>query len=105
MTKALAAGKLFEELGVDVDCYVLEGPRRVLSQRGILRAIRGKNDGRERGDLGVYLSRLPSRYAELATATEIEFTLPGGGIAIGREAQWFVVLLARRVPGVLPFRA
>lgn len=81
-------GKLFDGL---LDCYVLEDGRHLVSQRGVVRAL--TNGGRDRGDLGTYLERLPSRFAGLTAAAEVEFSLPGGGVAKGREAMWFVDLL------------
>ncbi len=91
--KAIAEGKLFEEFGFAVDCYVLEDKRRVIAQRGIIRALRGKTGGAEDGQLGRLLARLPSRFATLAAEPEIAFTMPAGGIALGREAQFMVRLL------------
>src|SRR5580693_6087459 len=50
---------------------------RVLSQRGILRALTGGNGT---GGLEQYLSRLPNASAALTVGTEIEFALAGGGM-------------------------
>jgi len=86
--KATHQGTIFDGL---LDCYVLDDERRVVSQRGVVRALTA--GGRDRGDLGQYLGRLPSRFATLATATEIDFVRPDGGTAKGREAQWVVDLL------------
>lgn len=94
--KAIAVGKLFEEFGAGVDCYVLEGGRRVISQAGIIRALRsgGKSHGDKESHLDRYIARLPSRFAHLAMGPAVEFELPqGGATAIGRDAQFFVDLL------------
>lgn len=96
--KALFSGTIFDGM---VDCYVLDDGRSVLSQRGIVRAITaksepgnalkktGENTGRNRGDLGQYLERLPGDFSRLAAATSFEFTTPDGKTAIGREASFF----------------
>lgn len=65
--------------------------RRVVSQRGIVRALSGAEDGK----LDRYLDRLPSRFAELKAGPEIEFQGPTGP-AKGREAQWLVDMLFAR---------
>lgn len=90
--RALVQGTIFEELGTPVDCYVLEGGRRVISQRGVLRALQGKSGGGEGAVLGRFLARLPKRFEHLAVVAEIEFSLPSGGTATGREAQFLVDL-------------
>lgn len=93
--KAIATGTLAAH-GINADCYVLSNGVRVLSQRGIVRALTGKNaeqnGGAEYGGLRRYLARLPSDSA-VVTAGPIEFFLPGGGTALGRPAEWFVDLL------------
>jgi hypothetical protein len=73
-------GTIFDGL---LDCYVLDDGRRVLSGRGMVRALTAgpENGGRESGNLGPYLSRLPNGSALLASGAETEFTLPGGGLA------------------------
>jgi hypothetical protein len=92
--KAVRAGKLFPEFGAGVDCYVLEDGRRVISQAGVVRALRNtaKSARAEDGDLGRYLARMPSRFDYLATAPTIGFEMPQGGVAIGREGHFFVDL-------------
>jgi hypothetical protein len=80
--KATHSGKL---LGY-AECYVLEDGRRMVSQRGVLAILRGKGVGNETGDLGKFLARLPSQFKYLAVGTRIEFELPTGGLALGREA-------------------
>ncbi len=86
--KALATGSLLH-VGINADCYVLANGLRVLSQRGIIRALTG---GRETGAIAPYLTRLPNSSALLA-AGAIEFEVPGGGTAIGRTDEWFVAML------------
>lgn len=83
--KATHTGKLFDGL---LDCYVLDDERRVVSQRGIVRVL----SGRETGDLDRYIGRLPSRFDGLRAGPEISFSSPSGP-ARGREAQWVVDLL------------
>ncbi len=85
--KAVAAGTIFNGA---VDCYVLSDERRVITQRGAVRALSG---GAEDGKIGRYLSRLPARFAELSAGPTLEFDLPGGGGALGRDGQWFVDVL------------
>lgn len=79
------------------ECYVLEDGRRVLSQRGIVRALTAKDGGKaaglEKGNLGQYLGSLPKRFAYLATDSDVEIARQEGGTAIGRDARWFVDLL------------
>jgi hypothetical protein len=100
--KAVASGMLWGHL----ECHVLEDETRVLTQRGILRALRSQADpndsedltrGRERGDLGQYLARLPSRFHDLTRGHEIEFDAPqahGGSVrAIGRPVEFFIGVL------------
>lgn len=61
--------------------------RSVLSQRGMLRALRGNNEnvaGPEKGDLERYIARLPNDSKTLTLDPKIEFTLPDGKHAIGR---------------------
>lgn len=78
--KALYAGSLFDGL---LDCYVLDNGRRIVSQRGAVRALSG---GRESGNLGAYLARLPNGYDTLTAGAAIDFVLPAGGLANGIEA-------------------
>lgn len=103
--KALCTGTL-AHLGINADCYVLDlgdgQIQRVLSQRGIIRALTASTDektgrrsgGRESGSLDAYVRRLPNGDALLTSGAEIEFELPqGGAVAIGRTADWFMSLL------------
>jgi hypothetical protein len=89
-------GTIFDGL---LDCYVLDDGRRVLSGRGMVRALtaRSAEDGgtvaAESTPLGRFLARLPNGSVLLASSPETEFTLPGGGLAKGREAVWFVDVL------------
>lgn len=80
--KAICVGRL---LGV-ADCYVFDGGVRALSEAGVVRLLTGSAT-KPKG-LGVYLERLPSRYAHLAARPNIEFVLPGGrvGHAVDVEA-------------------
>ena len=76
-----------------LDCYILDDGRRVLSQRGMLHALRGPETvGGKDGDLGRAVARLPQRFAHLALEPRIEFTLPNGGVAYGFEGLYFVDL-------------
>lgn len=89
---ATHVGKIFDGI---LECYVLDDGRRVLSQRGIIRTLINseENGGPGNAHLGRYLERLPNGSALLAAGPEIEFNVPGGGPAKGREALWFVDLL------------
>lgn len=89
--RAVTAGIIFG----GVDCYVLEDGSTVLSQRGMLRGLRGKDGadgGPEKGDLGRYLARLPEKYSALTVDPNLEFVLPDGGVATGRPSHDFVAL-------------
>jgi len=81
--KAVAKGVLFDGL---CDCFVLEDGERILSQRGIVRAISG---GRDRGDLRDYLAALPSEFSFLGSAASVRFSQPSDGApGIGRPAEF-----------------
>src|SRR5690242_11209202 len=88
--KAVASGVIFGGLA---DVYNLDDGRRVLSQRGAVRALVAGPDATNPKALGAYLARLPARFADLSTRPDIEFDLPGGGVAKGRDALWFVDVL------------
>lgn len=83
--KATHTGTLFDGA---LDCYVLDNERRVVTNRGIVRAL----SGAKTGNLGQYLGRLPNKYAYLEAGTEIEFRSPTG-MAKGHDAVWLVDLL------------
>ncbi len=86
--KAVASGTL-NLGGREVDCYVLEDGRRVLSQRGILAGI----GAAKKGDLARLISRLPERFNELGAPPTVEFVLQDGcTAAIGRDRMFFVKL-------------
>lgn len=85
MPKALYAGKLFDGL---VDCYVLDDKRRVISQRGMVRTLTG--GGAKDGKITRFVERLPEKFRHLASGPAIEFILPSGGRALGRESEWAV---------------
>jgi hypothetical protein len=87
MLKATHTGQLFAGL---LDCYVLEDERRVVSQRGVVRALTGSATGS--APLGRYLDRLPARFAHLAAQPEIAFASPTGP-AKGRSVEWLSELL------------
>lgn len=78
---------------------MLNDERSVISQRGIVRMLTadpknpGKNDGPEKGDLGRYLERLPSKFRHLATDPSIQFRQSHGGVARGREAERVIEIL------------
>jgi hypothetical protein len=85
--KAVCEGVLFDGL---VDCYVLDGGLAIISQRGGVRALTG---GTDHGRLGQLVARLPARFASLAAGPVFDITLPAGGTASGRDAEWFVDVL------------
>jgi hypothetical protein len=85
--KAIATGALFDGL---VDCYVLDDGRRVLSQRGAVRALTG---GREGGQFGQYIERLPTKSSIESAGTNFEFERHDGGTAYGVESSTFVAIL------------
>lgn len=86
--KAVASGRLHFGSN-DVECYVLEDGRRVISQRGILAGI----GAAKKGDLGRLISRLPERFCDLGAPPTIDFVLQDGRTeAIGRDRMFFVQL-------------
>lgn len=85
--KAVASGVIFGGLA---DVYNLDDGRRVFSQRGAVRALSGAAGT---GGIQRFLERLPSRFVTLSLVPDIEFDLPGGGVAKGRDAVWFVDVL------------
>lgn len=101
--KAVASGMLFGRY----ECHVLEDGERLMTQRGMLRAIRNDSAdltrGPEKGDLGRFLARLPKRFEHLTRGPEIEFEIPqeqGGFVrAIGRPASFFIALLKAYAEG------
>jgi hypothetical protein len=78
--------------GCGESVHRLDDGRRVVSQRGVVGLLSG---GAEVGNLGRFMSRLPSRFAQITAEPKIEFDLPGGGVAYGREGTWLVDLLTR----------
>lgn len=96
LPKAVATGVLrFGE--VEVDCYVLDDERRVISQRGVLRGITGDRTGGKGGDLRRYLRGFPGDIDTLSAGESIDFAIPSGGRAQGRNASWFVDFCAAYV--------
>jgi hypothetical protein len=88
LPRAVAEGVL--ALGsVRVDCYVLDDGRRVLSQRGILRALElGAKDGK----LARLLERLPHDSGGLSLGPNFAFRTGRGPVAHGREGTFLVAL-------------
>ncbi len=96
MSRPKAVTKRGEIFDGALDCYVLDDDRRVVSQAGVVRLLTekpGESVAVERGNLGRYLGRLPSRYAALATRPTVEFSPPGGGVAKGVDATTIVDIL------------
>lgn len=90
MFKAIAGGTIFGGL---VDCYVLADKTRVISKRGVSRALSGGSDAPEIKDLPRALGKLPSKYGQIATPRAIEFSRPTGGVAHGISAEQFYDIL------------
>jgi hypothetical protein len=90
--KAISTGAL--KFGsAEVDCYNLDDGRRVLSQRGVIRGLTGgAKGGPGAANLARYIDRLPEKHRALALVPVVEFVLPSGTVAHGREADWFVDL-------------
>lgn len=89
-----------------IDCYVLDDGRRVLSQRGILKHIAGRDD---QSDLGKYLDAANNAEAKKALSqNDGAFSfLSGGGVkCIGREAKDVAALatffVSAALDGTLP---
>ncbi len=87
--KAVAWGKV--TIGsVVFDVGNLEDGRRVITQRSMIRGLSG---GRESGHLRPYIDRLPNNNGRFTVGQNIEFVMPGGGMANGYDIEWFVDLL------------
>lgn len=67
----------------NLDCYVLDDGRRVLSQRSILRLVVGGDVG---GNIDLYLSAVAEKGLDMNTGA-IEFLSGGGTRCVGREAK------------------
>lgn len=67
----------------NLDCYVLDDGRRVLSQRSILRLVVGGDVG---GNIALYLSAVAEKGLDMNTGA-IEFLSGGGTRCVGREAK------------------
>lgn len=84
--KAVARGELW-----GADCYVLDDGRRVFSQRGMVAALSG---GRESGNLGAYLTKIPNLPAHLNAGASFEFVTSkdagSAAVAEGREARFLI---------------
>lgn len=92
--RATHAGQLWGR----VDCNVLEDGTPLITQRGMLRGLRGETRGPEKGDLGRYLARLPNDCAGLTRGPEpVDFDVPQphGGVvtAKGYRPEFFVGVL------------
>jgi hypothetical protein len=86
--KAVRSGVL---PGTEIECHVLDDGRRVVSQRGVIAALRNGEPGTS--DLARYIARLPKRFAHLAAIPNFEFSLTRGGVARGVEGAWLVDFL------------
>lgn len=86
--KALYAGKLFDGL---LDCYVLEDERRIVSQRGMVRALSGS--AANPSSLRQYAERISGGSVWLDSANGFEFVLPGGRVGVALEATTIPELL------------
>lgn len=67
----------------NLDCYVLDDGRRVLSQRSILKLVAGTSDN---GNLATYLDAVSNGAAKNPSGA-IEFLSGGGVRCLGREAK------------------
>lgn len=73
---------------VEFECHVLNDLRRVLTQREVVRILSG---GRESGNLGRYLSRLPLIDKDLESGPTIQFKVPASAqLATGYEGTLLV---------------
>ena len=99
---------------VEIECYVLEDETRVLSQRGLQRALGMSEGGGTHGErpLSRFVRRFGDKLPELRTlsvriTSPLEFRpLRGGRTAFGYEATILAdiceaMLAARKVPGLL----
>jgi hypothetical protein len=83
--KAVATGVLTFGTS-EVDCYVLEDGQRVISTKGIQAGIGASKNGH----LDRLLDKLPEKYRPDSVRPSIEFVLPTGGVASGRDRKAFV---------------
>ncbi len=84
--KAIATGVLFDGLA---DCYVLDDGRRILSQRGVLRALSGGAPGSP--DFARFIERLP-KTIKVLEVVPVFFVAPGG-MTHGVTSSTFVDIL------------
>src|SRR2546428_2487603 len=78
---------------VTLECHVLNDGRRVLTQREVVRVISG---GRESGNLGRYLGRIPLFGDDFEMGPTIAFKIPGSGVhAVGYEATLLIEICTR----------
>jgi hypothetical protein len=90
---------------MDVECHVLSDERRVFTQREVVRVL---SHGRESGNLGAYLSKIPLYDNKFKLGATIQFRVPGTQyLAIGYEATLLIeicelYLEARRLKMLKP---
>lgn len=89
--RAVASGFLWGR----VECNILDDGTRVITERGVLWALRGiePSSGTEAGSVKQYLARLPKRYGHLAAEPNITFALPGGELRTGYTPAHFLGVL------------
>lgn len=99
--------------GIEIECYVLEGGTRVVTQKSFMQAIgRGYRSGEGSDDLPPFLaSQSIRKYLTsdiVQAATPVTFTLPRGGRAKGYRAELLPAVcelyLKARQDGVLPYQ-
>jgi hypothetical protein len=86
--KAVAAGKL-NLGGVELDCYVLDDERCMVSQRSVVNLLTSDEQGRggaKHGKLDRYLERLPHPEALEGVGPNVVFQALGGVEVVGRDA-------------------
>lgn len=76
-----------------VSCYVLDNGQRVIVKRSITAALSGNTGTAEPTVLDRYIDRLPNGSELLASRPNVEFSLPGGGVGQGIEAETIAKML------------
>lgn len=73
--------------GVEIDAYVLEDGRRVISSRGMVKSLTG-GGGAKDGKIGRLLERIPDKYRCFGVGPKIEFETHENNLGLGYPAEF-----------------